>query len=174
MVGHEDRPPAVPQRHPVPAIEVADFGLDATRGGGPSESTTELGDDPREPQRVEPDVWIHIVAAGVDRWAAPIRDRVLDGGLESAGEIHDDVGVADLLHVARRELDVVRLRTCRRHVDDAIAITGDPLRGPGKGIERRDDRGPCVRLAARATGRDEQRREESEGEDAHGGDGSTQ
>ena len=108
-------------------------------------STTELGDDPREPQRVEPDVWIHVVAAGVDRWAAPIRDRVLDGGLESAGEIHDDVGIADLLHVARRELDVVRLDTGRSQVRHRDVFAADLLDREGERIEGRHDLDRVVR-----------------------------
>ena len=74
----------------------------------------------------------------VDRAARPL-SRLLDRRLEAPAEVEDEVGVRDPLHVARGELEIVRLDARRSQVHDGHARTADLLRGERERIEGRDD-----------------------------------
>ena len=71
-----------------------------------------------KPERIEPDVRILVGTEQIERLAVPPVDRVFERRLETAADVDDERGVADGLHVARRDLDVVRLGAGRREVDD--------------------------------------------------------
>ena len=84
-------------------------------------------------------------------------DRVLERGLEAATDVDDELGVANRLDVARRELDVVRLDTGRREVDDVVDCVGcDAARRPREWIERGDDARASVPLLVAAAAGDQQ------------------
>ena len=83
----------------------------------------------------------------VDRPTGAACDGFLQGGLESAAEIEDEIGTVHALDVSRSELDVVRLRTWRREVVDLDILAADLLRCPRERVEGRDD----VRLVGRAS-----------------------
>ena len=77
----------------------------------------------------------------------------LEAGLKAGAEIEHDVGLADPLHVSRRELDVVRLGAGRGEVPDGHLVAADLLGRVGEGIEGRGDRdavvsGPAVAAAS--------------------------
>ena len=54
----------------------------------------------------------------IERRPVASRDRILDRRLEASAQVDDELGVADRLDVARRELDVVWLGARRREVHD--------------------------------------------------------
>ena len=72
----------------------------------------------------------------------PIRgdlgDGLVEGGLE-AGDVEDEVCLADLGDLLRAELEVMRLAPGGREVDDLHTVAADLLRGVGQRIEARDD-----------------------------------
>ena len=65
-------------------------------------------------------------AQQIQRPALAQVDRVFERGLEAAADVDDELGVADRLDVARRELDVVRLDTRRREIDDVVDRVESP------------------------------------------------
>ena len=96
----------------------------------------------RETHRVEPDVRIDLPVEDVERRSVALLDRFLDRGLEASSDVHDQLGIANRLDVARRELDIVGLCAGRCEVDDLERVPCD-LRGrPCERVERRDDRAP--------------------------------
>ena len=119
-------------------------------------------------ERVEPDVRIASRAdqrqpvEEVERPAVRAVDGSLERRLEAAAEVEDEVGGADALDVARRELDVVRLGAGRREVRDGHPVAADLLGRVRERIEAGDDRrcGRRRRRRAAAAGseRDERRR----------------
>ena len=99
---------------------------------------------------------VHVEALeDVDRLPVRAVHRLLERGLESRSEIEDVVGRAHRLHVACRQLVVVRLGAGRREVSDLELVAGDALGCEGKRIEGRDDRGAILGggPAAAAAGR---------------------
>ena len=76
----------------------------------------------------------------VERRTVALRHRILESGLEASTDVDDQVGVRDLPNVTRGELEIVRLGTRRREVDDVRARASDLLGDPGKGVEAGDDR----------------------------------
>ena len=81
-------------------------------------------------------------------------------------EVEDERRAVDVAHVARRQLEVVRLGAGRRQVADAGVAPRDLLGGVGERVERRHDRVLCrspasldpPQPASSAGGGDEQRR----------------
>ena len=70
--------------------------------------------------------------------------RFLERRLEPLAEIEHHVRGANALHVARRELDVVRLGAGRRQVRHLDARAADPLGREGQRVEARDDARPVA------------------------------
>ena len=120
--------------------------------------------DLREPNGVEPDVGIErllpLLALAelealeqVDRRVVAL-GGVFERGLEALAQVEDEVGVADALDVAHRELDIVRLGSRRGEVRDLDAIAADLGGGECQRIEAGDDvratvgRTRCVAAAA--------------------------
>jgi hypothetical protein len=97
------------------------------------------------------------VVEDVERAAASVPDRILDGGLEAVTRVHDERRIVDPRHVARAQLDVVRLLARPRQIDDLDAGTGDVARCVGERIERRDDRLGTAGGTRPAATRDEER-----------------
>jgi hypothetical protein len=84
---------------------------------------------------------------------------LLDGRLESFADVEDDVGVDDLLHLARRQLEVVRLGAGRcqvRHLDGRAA---DILGRERERIEAGNDLGRARGAGVAAAGCETRRRE---------------
>jgi hypothetical protein len=122
-----------------------------------------------EPARIEPDMRVgdiglcagHELLTGeeIERRAGATFDRLLERRLESVSEVEDEVSVADGLDIAGRELEVVRLRTGRRQIDDPSAGARDALSSPGERVEARHDGRSAVRVVA-APGHDDESGEE--------------
>ena len=72
----------------------------------------------------------------------PVRGDLGDGLVESgleAGDVEDEVGLADLGDLLGAELEVMRLTAGRREVDDLDAVAADLLRGVRERVEPRHD-----------------------------------
>ena len=130
---------AVRESAAVLRVELLQLDESRRRRAGASNSSRDPLDSLREANRVEPDVRIRLRAPETGRASAPSRDvdRVLERGLEPAADVDDELGVANRLDVARRELDVVGLGAGRREVDDLVRAARDLLRRPGERIEGR-------------------------------------
>jgi hypothetical protein len=65
-------------------------------------------------------------------------DRLVEGGLE-AGDVEDEVCLADLGDLLRAEFEVMRLSTGRGQIDDLDGISAHLLCCIGQWVEARDD-----------------------------------
>ena len=75
----------------------------------------------------------------VDRRAVPLLQRPLERRHEPVAEVEDESRLLDVAHVARRELEVVRLRARGGQVLDGDGAAADLLGGVGERVERGDD-----------------------------------
>jgi hypothetical protein len=115
------------------------------------------GGDGRQAGRVEPDVRVLALQVGglggllgggvegghqrqhIDGFALGLLlDGLVHFGLQAL-EIDDDLGLGDLGHLLRRELQVVRLRAGRGEVGDADGVAADALGDELQRVEGGDD-----------------------------------
>ena len=92
----------------------------------------------------------------VDRASSALLHGCLESGHEAVAEVEDERGGIDVPHIARRQLEVVRLGARGREVADVDSRSGDLLDGEGDRVEGGHD-GLLGRTRARGAATDEQR-----------------
>ena len=164
MGGHELAPVAVGEPLAKLPVERAQLGGELPGRCLAPQLRADPLHDLSEPHGVEPDMGVHAAVLlpdlealqHVDRRAVASARRLLEGGLEPAARVEDEVGRANPLDVARRELDVVGLGAGRCQIHDLDAVASDLLGGEGERVEAGHDLRPPGRaggVAARRTRR---------------------